>query len=514
MTKGRKVALSVVIALVLIVVGPAIIIPLIFNINRYRPQVTAQIQQATGKPAQIGHLALRILPEVAIRVDDFSLGNPAGFPTGDLVKVKRIYVAVNPFALLHRKVEITSLELDDLTLDMLEDTHGKWNFENPPVKDPRTGDPSADPPGESSAPFTLGIISKLTIERGEFAAASLLPSGVSGPSLMEVHGASIDLGQVDLNAFSNASLSEPALAPGEFAALSGWLNELVYAANAEGPAVAQGTLKADALQFGNVDVTRLKSKVRLYPKQVFVDDLDLKCYGGSATGNLSLNFAGPNLAYSVEARLKGVNVADFLNAFPQTKGMMTGTLEGTAKANGTVVHSSDPLAGITGSGQATIRNGRMPSLHLDSNLRSLAKMASVGPANGDPSSFASLSADFRIADARLSSSKIALVGNGVDVDGSGSMTMAGEGSLEYQGNASLAANGNNPLASILGGMAGAKFANGKMTFPFTVEGTFAKPRFSLKGGAAGQGGDPKAVAQEPINTLRGISGLLKRKKQQ
>ena len=434
MSKGKKVALVVVIVLVLIVVGLAIIIPMLFNVDRYRPQVAAQIQQETGKPAQIGRLALTILPEVAIRVDDFSLGNPSGFPTGDFVKAKKIYAVVNPFALLHRKVEITSLELDDLTLDMLENTHGKWNFENPPAKAP----PPPDPPGDSSASFTLGIISKLTVERGQFAAASLLASGVPGPSLMEVHGASIDLRQVDLNAFTTASLREPASAPGELAAVTGWLNTIVYAADPEGPAVAQGTLKADALQFGDLGVTKLKSKVRLYPKQVFIDDLDLKCYGGSATGNLSLNFGGANLAYSVDARLKGVNVAEFLNAFPQAKGMMTGTLEGTAKVNGMVIHSSDPLAGITGSGQASIRNGRMPSLQLGSNLRSLAKMASVGPANGDPSSFSSLSTDFRIADARLSNNKITLVGNGVDVDGSGSMTMAGEGTLDYQGDASLA----------------------------------------------------------------------------
>lgn len=509
MSKGKKVALGVVIALVLVVVGLAIFIPILSNVDRYRPQVVAEIQQATGKPAQIGRLALTILPQVAIRVDDFSLGNPAGFPTGDLVKAKKIYAVVNPFALLHHKVEITSLELDDLTLDMLENTHGKWNFENPPAKDP----PPADPPGDKSASFTLGIISKLTVERGQIAAASLLASGRPGPSLMEAHGVSIDLRQVDLNAFSTASLREPVSAPAELAVMTGWLNTMVYAADAEGPAVAQGTLKADTLQFSDLVVTKVKSQVRLYPKQVFVDDLDFKCYGGSATGNLSLNFVGPNLAYSVDARLKGVNVAEFLDAFPQAKGMMTGTLDGTAKMNGKVLKSPDPLVGITGSGQASIRNGRMPSLQLGSNLRTLAKMAGVGPANGDPSSFSSLSADFRIADARLSSSKISLAGNGIDVDGSGSMTMAGEGTLDYQGDASLAASGNNPLGTVLGGMAGAKFTNGKMTFPFTVGGTFAKPRFSLKGGASGAGGAVPAAAQEPVNAVRGISGLLKKKKQ-
>ncbi|MGA2983264.1 MAG: AsmA family protein [Terriglobia bacterium] len=510
MSTGKKVALILVIVLVLIVVGLAIIIPILFDIDRYRPQVAAQIQQETGKPALIGRLALTILPEVAIRVDDFSLANPTGFPPGDLVKAKKIYAVVNPLALLHHNVEITSLELDDLTLDLLEDTHGKWNFENSPAKDP----PPPDPPGDNrSASFTLGVISKLTVERGQFAAASLLESGVPGPSLIEVHGASIDLRQVYLDALTTAALRKPASAPGQLAAVTSWLNTLAYAAEAEGPTVAQGTFKADALQFGDLNVTKVKSRVRLYPKQIFVDDLDLQCYGGSAKGNLSLNFGGANLDYRVDAQLKGVNVADFLTAFPQAKGVMTGTLEGTAKLNGLVTHSSDPLVGITGSGQASIRNGKMPSLRLDDNLRNLARMANVGPANGDPTSFASLSADFQIADARLSSKKIALIGNGLDLDCSGSMTMAGEGSLNYQGDANLAASGSNPLTTVLAGLSGGKVANGKMTFPFTVGGTFAKPKFFLKG-AAGQGGASSGSAEEPIDLVRGLSGLLKKKKQQ
>ena len=510
MSKGKKIALILVIVVVLIVVGVAIIVPVLFDIDHYRPQVAAQIQRETGKPAQIGHLALTILPVVAIRVDDFSLGNPAGFPTGDFVKAKKIYAVVNAFALLHRKVEINSLELDDLRLDMLEDTHGKWNFENPPAK----ADPPADPPDNSGASFTLGIISKLTVVRGEFAAASLLASGVPGPALMEVHGAAIDLRDVNLNAMTTATLREPPSAPGKPALLAGLFNTTVYAAAPEGPEVAQGTIKIDVAQFGPLEVTKLKSKFRLYPKQAFFDDLDLKCYGGSTTGNLSLNFGGPNLAYTADAKIKGVNVAEFLAAFPQAKGMMTGTLDGSAQMAGLVTHSPDPLVGVTGSGQASIRNGVMPSLQLGSNLRTLAKMAGVGPANGDPSSFSSISTDFRIADARLSNNKIAVVGNGVDVDGSGSMTMAGDGTLDYQGDASLTASGNNPLGTVLGGLAGAKVANGKLTFPFTVGGTFAKPKFSLKGGAGGPAAAPTAEVKQDVNAVRGIAGMFKKKKQQ
>ena len=511
MSRGKKIALVVLIVFVVVVAGLAIIVPMLFDVDRYRPQVAAQIQKETGKPVEIGRLTLTILPQVAIRVDDFSLGNPARFPTGDFVKAKKIYAVVNASELLHHKVEIISLELDDLTLDMLEDTHGKWNFENPPA--PAAA--PANPPAGNSATFTLGVISKLSVVRGQFTAASLLASGAPGPSLVEVHGAAIDLHDVNLNAMTTtASIRGPASAPDELATLKGWFNTVVYAADATGPAVAEGTIKAGALLFGPINVTKLKSKIRLYPKQVFFDDLDLKCYSGSAAGKLSLNFGGANLAYGVDAKVKGVKIAEFLDAFPQTKGLLTGTLEGAAKMNGLVLKSTDPLVGVTGVGDGIIRDGKMPSLQITGNLRSLARIASVGPANGDPSSFSSLSADFRIADARLSNNKISLDGNGVGVNGSGSLTMAGEGSLDYAGEASLAASGSNPLTSVLGGLAGAKVADDKMTFPFTVGGTFAKPKFSLKGGATGHEPTSPANVEQDVKLVRGLAGFLKKKKQQ
>ncbi len=510
MSKGKKVALSLLVILLVVVVGLAIIIPLLVDVDRYRPEIVAHIQEETGKPAQIGHLALTILPQVAIRVDDFALGNPQGFPAGDFVKAKEIYVVVDTSALLNHKVVINSLELDNPTIHLLSDVHGKWNFENPPSK---TAAPAA-PPADQKAAFTLGVISKVTIKHGEFAAADLLASGAPAPAFMEIHGAAINLQQVDLNALTAASLRRPAAPPGALAALAGLLSTVVYAATPQAPMVAQGTLQADALQFGGLAVTKLKSKMRLYPKQVFFDNLDLNCYGGKATGNLSLNFGGENLSYITDAQMKGVNVAQFLNAFPQARGMMTGTLEGTAKVNGAVTHSPDPLAGIRGTGQMSIRDGKMPSLQLTKNLRTLAKLASLGPANGDPSSFSSISADFKIAEQRLSSNKITVVGNGVDVDGSGSMTMAGEGSLDYQGVAGIAASGSNPLTSVLAGYSGATMSGGKLTFPFTVGGTIANPKFSLKGGAATPGGAAAATVAQPVNAVRGIAGLFKKKPQQ
>jgi hypothetical protein len=278
----------------------------------------------------------------------------------------------------------------------------------------------------------------------------------------------------------------------------------------------------DSLHVMNLVVTNVKATLRLFPKQVFFDDLNFRCYDGRALGDLSFALAGPNPHYSTQAKLSGVNVAKLLDAFPDARGKMTGTLDGTVKLDGEVSHSPDPLAGIRGSGQMTIRNGRLPSLQLNKNLLELARVANMGPASGDPSSFSSIATDFTIANKRINTTKATIVGNGVDVDCSGSLALAGEGSLDYQGVAKVAVS-QNALTSILGGIAGATVVDGKMAFPFNLAGTLQNPKFTLKLGGAGSplgaitgalGGGKGAPGQQqqPANIVQGISGLFTKKK--
>ena len=119
MSKGKKIGLGILIVFVVVIIGLAVAIPLLINIDRYRPQVIAHIQEETGKPAEIGRLALTIFPTLSIRVDDFALGNPPGFPKGYLVKTRRIYAVVDRGALWNRQVIIKSLELDEPVIRLL-----------------------------------------------------------------------------------------------------------------------------------------------------------------------------------------------------------------------------------------------------------------------------------------------------------------------------------------------------------------------------------------------------------
>lgn len=168
-----------------------------------------------------------------------------------------------------------------------------------------------------------------------------------------------------------------------------------------------------------------------------------------------------------------------------------------------------------------ISNGEMPSLQINKNLMMLARFSSLGPAAGNPSSFSKLAADFQIANQQITSNKITLNGNGTDVDGSGILNLAGEGNLNYSGTASIQA-GQNSMTTLLAGLSGAKFENGKLNFPFSVSGPLANPHFSLinakgvlQGLLAGQqGAGPQAgqQAQSPANLIQGLGSLFKKKK--
>jgi len=260
-----------------------------------------------------------------------------------------------------------------------------------------------------------------------------------------------------------------------------WLRSVAYTTNPSGTLVAEGTFETDTLHLINIVVTHVKSKLHLFPKQVFFDGLEFKCYDGGAGGDLSFAFAGPNPLYSIHAKLSSVNVAKLLDAFPDARGRLTGTLDGTLELKGEVSHSPDALAGVGGSGRVTIRNGRLPTLQLKKDLLQLARVAKMGPASGDPASFSSIAMDFIVTNNRINTTRATIVGNGVDIDASGSLSLAGKGSLDYQGVARVATS-QNALTNILGQLTGTSLKGGKMAFPFHLTGTFKNPIFTLNSG--------------------------------
>jgi uncharacterized protein involved in outer membrane biogenesis len=426
-----SVGVAALLLLALVFIGPTLI-----KVDRYRPQVIAFLQDKTGKQVEIGRLALTFFP-LSIHIDNFGVKNPPIFPRGYVVQVARIDAELSVGALLHHQVVIKSIVLEDPILNMTSDPDGPWNFENPQAR-------------ASQNTLPLGVISRVQIKRGQLIASNLLPSDAAGPIFFEAHDISCDLEQVNLMGIINPSSSSKD---------------------------GQGSLKAGLLRFGSVEARNLESKLRLESRHVFFTEVEAEVYGGRAVGDLTFDLLGKNVNFKTSARLNGINVAQLLAAFPNGAGKMTGKMEGDIKLAGEILHSLRPLAGIHGAGHVTVRNGQVPSLKLNANLMKLAHFNDLGPAKNDPSAFNLITTDLELDNQRISSRVIDIDGYGVDVDGSGSVSVSGSDELNYRGLAEITTK-ESFFTNTVARLSGASLKDGKLQFPFRIGGTINSPVFS------------------------------------
>jgi uncharacterized protein involved in outer membrane biogenesis len=436
MAMRRRTGLIVIGIAALLLLALIFVVPALIRVDRYRPRVVSYLQEKTGKQVEIGRLSLTFFP-LSLHIDDFAVKNPPIFPRGYIVQVARIDAELSVSALLHRQVVIKSLVLKDPVLNMTSDPDGPWNFENPQAQ-------------ASQTTFPLGVISRVEIKQGQLIASNLLPSDAAGPIFFEAHDVFCDLDQVNLMGIINPSSS-----------------------STDG----QGTVKAGLLRFGSVEARNLESKLRLEARHVFFTEVKAEVYGGSAVGDLTFDLLGKNVKFKTDARLKGVNVAQLLAAFPNGGGKMTGKMEGDVKLAGEITHSLRPLAGIHGAGRVTVRNGQVPSLKLNANLMKLAHFNDLGPAKNDPSAFNLITTDLELDNQRISSRVIDIDGYGVDVDGSGSVSVSGSDELNYRGLAEITTK-ESFFTNTVARMSGAALKDGKLQFPFRIGGTIDNPVFS------------------------------------
>jgi uncharacterized protein involved in outer membrane biogenesis len=423
--------IAAILLLALIFVAPALV-----KVDRYRPKVISYLQQKTGKRIEIGRMGLTFFP-LSIHIDDFGVKNPPLFPPGYVVKVRRIDAELSLGALLRRQVVVKQLVLEDPVLNLTSDPDGPWNFENPQAK-----------LSENTLP--LGVFSRVQIKRGQLIASNLLPSDAAGPIFFEAYDISGELEQVNLDGIINPSSSSED---------------------------GQGSLKARVLRLGSMEVKNLESKLRLEARHAFFTDVKAEVYGGSAAGDLSFDLSGKNASFKTKVRLSGINVAHLLAAYPNGGGKMTGKMEGDVKLAGEIAHTLRPLAGIHGAGHVTVRNGKVPSLKLNANLMKLAHFNDLGPAKNDPSSFNLITTDLELANQRISSRVIDIDGYGVDVDGSGSVSVSGSDELNYRGLAEITTK-EGFFTNAIARLSGASLKDGKLQFPFRIGGTINSPIFS------------------------------------
>jgi AsmA protein len=110
--------------MVLLIILAGIIVPLIFDIEGYKPRIEHEITKATGRPFTIGgDLKLSLFPWAGLAFSDLHMGNPDGFTEKDFVSIKSFDVKVKFLPLISRDIQVKRFVVVGPKI-MLEKTKG------------------------------------------------------------------------------------------------------------------------------------------------------------------------------------------------------------------------------------------------------------------------------------------------------------------------------------------------------------------------------------------------------
>ena len=129
--KILKVLAGLLSIVIVLIVAAVIIIPLVVDPNDYRDEIVAEVKRTTGRDLQInGDIALSVFPWLGLELGELKLSNAKGFGDAPFASIKQAAVRVQLMPLLSKQVEVDTVLLDGLNLNLAKAKDGQTNWDD------------------------------------------------------------------------------------------------------------------------------------------------------------------------------------------------------------------------------------------------------------------------------------------------------------------------------------------------------------------------------------------------
>ena len=527
---------GIVIAVLVVI---AIALPLMINVNNYRPQIESNLNSALGRPVKIGNLSLSIISG-SVEAEELSIAEDPKFSNEPFLQAKSLKVGVELLPLIFsRELHVTHLVIDKPEITILRDRDGIWNFSSLANQ---AGQPAktADKPGTPGATSTLSV-GKLELSDGRISVGSvsarrkpivydkvnvsvkdfsfggtfpvIVSAGLPGGGSLKIDGtagpisagdttltpveAKVSLSKLDL---AQSALVNPETGIAGSADFEGTLNSDGHLAK------ANGTLKASGLK-----LVPKGSPSSQHVQVVFSVEHDLKGETGKLIqGDVTIGKAACKLIGTYDMHGESTSVRMKLNG----QSMPVDDLEGMLPALGVVLppgsrlkggtlsmdmDATGPIEKIIATGSIRMNNSALAGFSVASKLSAIPGLSGKG--GGNDTVIQNLSANVHYAPdgTRLDQINV-VIPSLATVTGAG--TVSPSNALDFKMVANLSGTLGGGLTKVVG--------NGSGGIPVTVGGTTSNPTFlpDMKGLVTGQ---LKGVVSNG-KKLGGLGGILGKKK--
>lgn len=123
----RRILIGAGIAAVVVILGLFIAVSLI-DVNKFRPQIQAQIQKAIHRDVTLGNMSLKLFP-LAVKVESLSVSEDPSFKSGrPFATAHDVAVSAGLFSILRGSPEVKSISLSKPQVELIRNAAGNWNF--------------------------------------------------------------------------------------------------------------------------------------------------------------------------------------------------------------------------------------------------------------------------------------------------------------------------------------------------------------------------------------------------
>jgi AsmA protein len=115
--------------LVALVVVAALVLPQFIDTNKVRDKIASQVKEKTGRDLVIsGDIGWSVFPWLGVEIGETSLSNAKGFGDAPFARIAAVQARVKLMPLLRKEVEMSTLVLDGLQLNLAKDKTGRSNW--------------------------------------------------------------------------------------------------------------------------------------------------------------------------------------------------------------------------------------------------------------------------------------------------------------------------------------------------------------------------------------------------
>jgi len=126
-----RIAIKLIFAIILIIVAGLVALPFIVDPNDYKDEISTQVEKMTGRNLTLqGDIGLSVFPWIALELGPLSLSNAEGFKADAFAKVDAAEIRIKLMPLLKKQLEMDTIVLDGLVLNLETNKDGKTNWDD------------------------------------------------------------------------------------------------------------------------------------------------------------------------------------------------------------------------------------------------------------------------------------------------------------------------------------------------------------------------------------------------